>query len=202
MEHLNQSLFLMINHFAGSNAILDQLMEVLAKYLPILFALVLLWLGFFNKVSPSLQKKRRHAAFLSGYTMLIGISINFLIALFYFHPRPFMNHLGTELIPHLPDTSMPSDHTTLMVSVALGLFSYTETRHIGQVLLVLGIIGGLARVFCGVHYPFDIVGSIVVSCIAFILTWLLKDYLKQLNLIVFRALENKIEFLRLFTHEK
>ena len=69
-------------------------------------------------------------------------------------------------------------------------------------LLVLGVIGGLARVFCGVHYPFDIVGSIVVSCIAFILTWLLKDYLKQLNLIVFRALENKIEFLRLFTHEK
>lgn len=73
---------------------------------------------------------------------------------------------------------------------------------IGQTILTLSVIVGLVRGLCGVHYPFDIVASIVVSCIAFILTWLLKDYLKQLSMVVFRALENKIGFLRLFTHEK
>ena len=32
--------------------------------------------------------------------------------------------------------------------------------------LILGIIGGTARIYCGLHYPFDILGSILVAIIS------------------------------------
>lgn len=196
MESLNQHLFLIINHFAGSNAVLDHLVYALAEYMPFLFAVVLLWLGFFNKAeSLVLREERRQSAFFAGYTLVLGLLINFVITLFYFHPRPFMDHLGTELIPHLPDSSMPSDHTTLMVSVALGLLVNGATRQMGKILLVLGVIGGLSRVFCGVHYPFDIFGSIIVSGVAVVITTSVKTHLQKLTSAICAVLEKKVPFL-------
>jgi undecaprenyl-diphosphatase len=42
----------------------------------------------------------------------IGLAINQVIGLFYFHPRPCMIGLATPLFPHGPETSFPSDHAT------------------------------------------------------------------------------------------
>ena len=190
MEHWNQQIFLLVNQHAGSNVYFDWMMIAFAEYLPIVFAVVLIWLGFFNKKRSAFDRdERRQAAFFAGYTMVVGLLINYLITLIYFHPRPFMDHLGTALIVHVPDSSMPSDHTTLMVSVAFGLLLFGLTRKIGVVLLILGVLGGAARVYCGVHYPFDILASVAVSLFAATLGYCFKKYLMNLSGSLFGVLD-------------
>ncbi|MDA1382037.1 phosphatase PAP2 family protein [Plesiomonas shigelloides subsp. oncorhynchi] len=44
-------------------------------------------------------------------------------------------------------------------------------------ILLLGVAISWARVFLGVHFPFDILGAIPVSLLAAYLTWRLASYL-------------------------
>ena len=117
---------------------------------------------------------------------LIGLVINLIIGLIYFHPRPFMIHLGTQLFHYPAETSFPSDHTTFMISIALTLIYFKETRIVGIGLFILGLIGGFARIFSGVHFPFDILGSIIVSIFASLLIYQFKDRLYPLNNVIKR----------------
>jgi undecaprenyl-diphosphatase len=89
--------------------------------------------------------------------------------------------MGTALINHVPETSFPSDHTTLMLSIAITLFLIREERKIGAALFLLGIIGGLTRVFCGIHYPFDILGSLIVAFFSSTLVLCFKGNLVTVN---------------------
>jgi membrane-associated phospholipid phosphatase len=48
---------------------------------------------------------------------------------------------------------------------------FKETRIVGIGLFILGLIGGFARVLSGVHFPLDILGSIIVSIFASIMIY-------------------------------
>ncbi len=174
MNKLNIKMFYGINHLAGENFIFDKFMIVIAKYLLFVFILflLLLWLK---------KKEKRNFVLYSGYSAVTGIFLNFIIRLFYFHPRPFMENNGKILINHSPETSFPSDHTTFMLSIAFVFLYFKETRKIGIFLSILGIIGGIARIYCGVHYPFDILGSISVAGISSYIIFLSREKLKLLN---------------------
>ncbi len=176
-EQLNIKIFNIINHFAGSNIFLDNIGIIFAKYMPIIFIIFLLYL-WFNK------KRNKNIALYSGYSAVVGLFFNYLITVFYFHPRPFMEHIGTLLIKHSSDTSFPSDHTTFMLSIAILLLYFKNTRKAGTVLFVIGFIGGVARVYSGVHFPLDILGSVVVSIIATSLIFIFKGKLERLNKII------------------
>ncbi len=174
LNQLNIFLFKIINNFAGHNNLLDNIGIVLAEYLPYVFILTLLYLW--------LQKNKiRDIILYSGYATILGLIINHLITLVYFHPRPFMDHLGTTILKHAPDSSFPSDHTTLLLSIAFMFLYFRETRTIGIILSGLGILGGLARVYVGVHYPLDIASSIIVSLISTSLFFYLQLKLLRLN---------------------
>jgi len=179
---LNQTLFLSINQSAGQNPSFDIIIASFAEYAPVFYALVILWLWF----SAKNNDEQRHAAFYAGYSAVLGLSINLLITLFYVHPRPFMDHLGIQLIPHPSESSFPSDHTTLMVSMALSLMFSKITRKLGGVLVCLGLVGGLSRVYCGLHYPFDIVGSVFVSLLASFIVYQFRGFLSILNQRIFK----------------
>jgi undecaprenyl-diphosphatase len=74
-----------------------------------------------------------------------------------------MENLGTTLLAHKPENSFPSDHTTFTLSIALMLITFKSTRILGIILSFLALWCGIARVYSGVHWPFDIVGSIVTA---------------------------------------
>jgi len=169
---LNQKIFLNINSYVGENHTIDFLMVTIAEYMPYIFIGLLFYLWFNN---------RKNEALYSGYATLLGVGINLLIGVFYFHPRPFMDSMGVALLSHKPENSFPSDHTTFVVSIALILLSFKSTRILGMVATIFALWSGVARVYCGVHYPFDIIGSIIVSIIAVVVITILKDRLIVLN---------------------
>lgn len=165
IEDVNIALFKSINSFAGINPVLDYLGIITANYLPFIFILWLAYLGFRK------ERAGKKIALYAGFSAALGILFNFLISSVYYHPRPFMLHIATLLIPHAAESSFPSDHTTFMLSIAFLLIYYRETRASGIVLSIMGVVGGLARVFSGLHFPLDILGSIGVALIASLLAY-------------------------------
>jgi undecaprenyl-diphosphatase len=120
---------------------------------------------------------KRNVALYAFYAALLGIAINLMITRFYYHPRPSMLNLGHPLLTHSPEASFPSDHVTLTLTIALSLL-FSGERIIGAVFLVYGLATGFARVYCGVHFPFDIAGSIMVSVAA---SWVIHTLRHQLG---------------------
>jgi len=177
-DELNQGMFLSINSIANKFSWLDNIAILSAEYLPFMFIGVLLYLWFVEK------QDNKESSLYAGYSVLFALTINWFIASFYFHSRPFMDGLGTALISHDPDASFPSDHTTFLISIALTLTFIKETKKPGLLLCVFAAIGGLARVFCGVHYPFDIVGSLLTSTVASLIVIYLKNKLTVINQLI------------------
>lgn len=177
IDPLNKHLFLLLNNLANKTAWFDWTVVVVAEFLPFLFITVLIYYWFSNTVN------NRNNALYAGYSSVLGISINLLITLFYFHPRPFMENVGVVLvlIDHIPETSFPSDHTTFMLSISITLLFIKETRKTGLLLSLLGLIGGLSRVICGIHYPVDIFGSLIVATTAGVIMVLIKKKLLGIN---------------------
>jgi undecaprenyl-diphosphatase len=86
-------------------------------------------------------------------------------------------------LPHFPNKTFPSDHTTLafvifFVSLFLGL---PWSWH----LLPLALWVGWGRVYCGVHYPGDVFGGILVSMgiAMFLKLWVVHEFFILLSFI-------------------
>ncbi|WP_083657176.1 undecaprenyl-diphosphatase [Poseidonibacter parvus] len=184
MEHLNMNLFLFINSFAKISEFLDNIMITFAEYLPYLFLIIMVYTWFTNKKNETLY---------AGYTVILGLLINQVIGWFIYHNRPFVDGFGVTLVIHKVENSFPSDHTTFLISIALAFLIFKSSRKIGYLLFILAIIGGISRVYCGVHYPFDIIGSLVVSIMAISLIYTTKDDFNNINLFLINTFR-RIEF--------
>ena len=107
MESLNQTLFLWLNAPEHPSALALTLATFLAEQL-IWAVPLLIGIGWLRGGEPT--RKTMLVASASG---LLGLLINQIIGLAWLHPRPFMIGLGHTLIPHVADSSFPSDHLTL-----------------------------------------------------------------------------------------
>ncbi|AKB18529.1 MULTISPECIES: undecaprenyl-diphosphatase [unclassified Methanosarcina] len=179
----NLTLFHIINDIAGKNFAFDTTMIFAAQYLICIFAayLAYTWLA---------KNEYRQEALFAGYAALLGLGINFIITLFYFHPRPFMIPTGTLLIAHVAESSFPSDHATIMFSVSLMLLTSRDLRCNGTILFILAFLSGLARVYAGLHFPMDMAGSLLVASFSVGILLVLKKYLIPVNRILITYFEN------------
>ena len=177
MENFNVSTFLAINQYAGTSELWDVVAIASAKAMPYVFILVLVavWFGT--------GTEKRKVSLSAGFSVLVGLLFSYIIGLLYFHPRPFMENLGTQLLQHAPDTSLPSDHSTFLFSIAFMFLFSKHTRGLGVVLCVLAFIGGFARVYAGVHFPLDIISAALVGIVS------------SLVLLVFSRKTNSLEWL-------
>ncbi|HEY8908323.1 MAG TPA: undecaprenyl-diphosphatase [Rhodoferax sp.] len=157
MQELNEALFLLINAPASPNALLLAVAKGLADQAIWLapLALVIGWLRGSDRTRMLMLE-----ATASG---LAGLLINQVIGLFWQHPRPFMMGLGHTFIPHVADSSFPSDHLTLIWSVAFSFLLHQRPRFAGVVLALLGLPVAWARIYLGVHFPLDMVGAALVA---------------------------------------
>ncbi|MEO7106863.1 MAG: undecaprenyl-diphosphatase [Rhodoferax sp.] len=160
MEEFNQSLFLLINAPAHPAAVVLVLARLFAQYVILLVPLTLLaaWL----RGTEHTRKLMLEAAASAVLALLMAQAIG----LVWSHPRPFMIGLGHQLIPHVADSSFPSDHLTLMWSVGFSLLLHAESRAAGTLLTLLGLPVAWARIYLGVHFPLDMAGAALVAALS------------------------------------
>ncbi|MGC8758102.1 undecaprenyl-diphosphatase [Caldisericum sp.] len=173
MANLNISLFRFINSFAGSNVSLDKAMIFAAQYLIYTVPLFLLALWIMG------NDKKKKEALLVFLSVLASLTLAWLITKFYYHPRPFVVGLGKELIKHAADSSFPSDHATFIFAVAFALLLIKEYWE-SLIFFALFLAVGFARVYCGIHFPYDILGAIPISMLGAFASFMLRNTLFSL----------------------
>jgi undecaprenyl-diphosphatase len=170
---IDSRLFLAINGWSGHFRLLDAIFKGLANdyFLLISFCLVLVfwWFGTRDKV-------RRESMQRSILIALIGIGFsNALVGIinqFFFRIRPFnvLPEGSVNLLFYRPtDSSFPSNFASVLFAIAVAVF--INNRKKGAILLAIAALGGLSRVYVGVHYPLDIVGGAAVGTVATLLAY-------------------------------
>ena len=112
---------------------------------------------------------------LVGVSALISLLLNFILCNLILkrviaRPRPY---LQSELIDWWEfvgshkesDFSFPSGHVSAMASVMLGIFFTSKNKKYTFTLFIPIIIMAIARNYLMVHYPTDVLGSIIVGII-------------------------------------
>ncbi|MFD5337136.1 phosphatase PAP2 family protein [Streptomyces hawaiiensis] len=142
----------------------DRVMEYVGEY-GLLLAIVLLVVGCWWSVrrrggedAASTVAALVWAPLAAGIAVLVNVPIRGFVE----RPRPFLDHQGLEvLVQGKTDYSFVSDHATIVMALAVGLF--VANRKFGLVGLVLALFGGFIRVYMGVHYPTDVVGGFALG---------------------------------------
>lgn len=157
MQSLNEQLFLLLNAASAPPFWAVEAARGLAEGVIWLVppGLVFGWLRGSRRV--------REALLAAAAAGLLGLALNQLIGLAWYHPRPFELGLGRQWLAHARDSSFPSDHVTLIWSVALMLLAPRATRIVGAALALLGVAVAWARVYLGVHFPLDMAGALLVA---------------------------------------
>src|SRR5581483_4848206 len=93
----------------------------------------------------------------------LALVINFALGQLWFHDRPFVDHPRQTLllIRHAADNSFPSDHASLAFAVAFAVLVFH--RRAGSLLLLGAACIAADRIFVGVHYPVDVLASLLVG---------------------------------------
>lgn len=164
MESLDQIIFLWLNAPAHPSARMLLVAIFFAERL--IWALPLL-IGIGWLRGSESTRKAMLTAIASGSA---GLLVNHLIALAWSHPRPFMIGVGHTFIPHVADSSFPSDHLTLWWAVAFSFVLQRGTRSAGIALAWLGLPIAWARIYLGVHFPLDMLGAAAVAAFSAWLT--------------------------------
>ncbi len=164
MEFLNQTFFLWINAPEHPNAQIVRLATFFAEWL-IWTVPILIGVGWLRG-----NENTRKSLLIATASVLLGLLTNQIIGLAYSHPRPFMTGMGHTLIPHVADSSFPSDHLTLWWSIAFSFLLQRGLRSSGVALALIGHPIAWSRIYLGVHFPLDMLGAISVAALSAVLT--------------------------------
>lgn len=160
MTELNEALFLFLNASDRPSAIVVMAAKLFANYAILCVPGALLW-GWLR--GGDATRKLMLQATSSG---LLGLLIAQAIGLVWPQPRPFVMGLGHTLIPHAANAAFPSDHLTLLWSVAFSFLIHPRCRFAGMCLTLLGVPIAWSRIYLGVHFPVDMLGAALVAGIS------------------------------------
>lgn len=160
MEQLNQALFLLINAPSHPDPVMLTIAKICSEQLIWLVPLAVLvgWLSGAEKTRKFMLQATAAAIF--------GMLINGIIGMVWQHPRPFVLGLGHNFVAHAADSSFPSDHLTLLLSVAFSFLLHQRLRVIGLMLTLMGLPVAWARIYVGVHFPLDMLGAVIVAALS------------------------------------
>lgn len=148
-------LFRAINGLAGTMPPLDALMRFLVNdyVVPTALSSVLVFLWF------SRDERLQAAVIRAGLALLLANTLVKLSNLVWHRPRPF-TYNDVNLLFYFPsDSSFPANSIAAMSALAWTIWLVSRTP--GSWMLLTTAAMALARVYVGVHYPFDVLGGFV-----------------------------------------
>ena len=169
---MNYEGFQMINSWAGYSSFLDDIMLVVTNSVPYIAIAILLFLWFSGKKKQILE--RRRTAIYAALSSAMALLVNSILHLVYYHPRPFVVHHVHLLVHHAADSSFVSDHAVLVFAIAWTILMRNE--RIKYPVFIWATIVAISRIYIGVHYPVDVIGS---ALLAFGTSLLVIHYLKK-----------------------
>ncbi len=177
MTNLDLWLFQLINGLAGHTPALDQAMQALVSdYVgPTLQVLGLLGVWFEGHTADE-RREHQRAVLRAAVVLLISSAVVVLINMLWARDRPFRYHDVNLLFYRPPDPSFPSNSATVVFGFATTV--WLQNRRWGWPMLVLAASFAFSRVYCGVHYPADILAGFGLGAGT---AWLVTRRLRQLD---------------------
>jgi len=176
MQAIDFRLFQLVNQFAGKWSVLDSLMTAITNFGPFLLLLPLVYFWFYG------EDEGRQTVILTGVAVAGALLVNQVIGHIYFRPRPFAAHKVALLVPRSLDPSFPSDHATFAFAIASTV--WLRHRHLGIIVIGLAALIAISRVFVGMHYPLDVIGSATIGMCSALVTWRMRSRLAFLTSFV------------------
>lgn len=165
---MNLYLFKLINDQAGQIDWLDGVMIFAAKWLIYLIGLglsgLLIYLAWHGK-------KRIIALIL--FSIAISYLLLVLLSSLSYEHRPFVEHSVNQLLPHAANDSFPSDHAAASLAMALPVLFFASNRCLGALLTLLALGVCYGRIFTGMHYPRDVLTSLLIVLLSCALVYTL-----------------------------
>jgi undecaprenyl-diphosphatase len=186
LAYADEKLFLWINGFVGTVPALDRLaIWLVSDYLiPVSLALALIMLWFIE-TDRVLREKQQIGVFVALTAMALSSLVVFIVNDMYFRPRPFET-LDVNMLFYRPtDPSFPSNAAAAVFGIAFSVWGVN--RKMGSWMIGAAFIYSFSRIYAGVHYPLDIVASILVGMIVSWLTFRLRDLLMPVLKLVIKA---------------
>ncbi len=159
MNSLNQHLFLLINASASAPSALIAAARFVASDLIGLVPILLIGLWMWG------NSRRRPELVATAVAAALALFANQLIGDFWYEPRPFMIGLGHTFALHSAENSFPSDHTTFLLTVGIGLVATGAARLWGKLVIASSILVAWARIYLGLHFPIDILASTMIAAL-------------------------------------
>lgn len=161
--NLNIDIFYLINNNL-SNPLFDLIMPPFTNLgsfvgLLILCILAILICKHYNKDN-YLQISK-----LCLYALLLSAGIVICLKLGITENRPYttLSHVNQLVVPSEPN-SFPSGHTSSTFSVATVLvYEFRQKKFLVSILILFSILIAFSRVYCGIHYPLDVVAGAIVG---------------------------------------
>ena len=117
---------------------------------------VILLVLFFRNYRDRLNSIKIFLAVVITWQIITKYLGTFLYNTYGFRDRPFAEYSSVkEFLFEQPTKAFPSDHSAVIMVVALSLFGYKYPR-LAWPFLILGLTSSLARVVIGFHYFGDV----------------------------------------------
>jgi len=94
---------------------------------------------------------------------VFAIIVTYLLKYGIQRPRPFKNHQDISQLMEAGNFSFPSGHTLIAFTIAFGLYFCFQKKYLLIPIFVWAFAVAYSRIILGVHYPSDIIASIVIA---------------------------------------